>query len=207
MIKLVIFDIGGVIVDFWEELYYDYLSGKTGIKKTEIKKIFEPLIVRSEFGTLRQSDMEHIASTRLGIPHSHLEWNNAYKHLAKTNFEVVDIIKKLRKRYTVVMLSNIGRSRLNLTRRYFVNKKWDGKIFASCNIGMRKPDPKIYRYVIRKMHAVAEETLFIDNMRENVEGAKKAGLQSIVFKNSMQLKMDLATYGLFGGYDGHRRHG
>ena len=205
MIKLIIFDIGGVIVDFWEDLYYDYLSGKIGIKEKKVREIFEPLVLKSELGILKQSDMEHVASKQLGIPRSHLEWNDAYKHLAKTNFETVNIIKRLRRKYTVVMLSNIGRSRLNITRRYFVNKKWDGKIFASCDIGMRKPNPKIYKYVLEKMHVAPKETLFIDNLRENVEGAKRAGLNGIWFKNPEQLREDLAKACLLGGHDGRRK--
>ena len=199
MVRLIIFDIGGVIVDFWEDLYYSYLSGKTGIGKRRVKEVMEPLIIRSESGELKQSDLERMAARRLGIPRSHLEWNMAYRRLSKTNLEVVTIIKRLKKNYKVVMLSNIGRSRLTMTRKYLVNKRWDGRIFASCDIGLRKPDVKIYDYVLRKTDVPAGEALFIDNLRENVLGARRAGLKAIVFKTPEKLMEDLRGMGILGG--------
>ena len=49
---------------------------------------------------------------------------------------------------------------------------------------MIKPDIRIYQHLLEKYQLQAEECLFIDDRPENVEGAKKAGMQAVVFENN-----------------------
>ena len=51
--------------------------------------------------------------------------------------------------------------------------------FYSCEIGLRKPDPACYDWVLKNVEIEPAETLFIDDSLHNIEGAKKAGLQTI----------------------------
>ena len=52
------------------------------------------------------------------------------------------------------------------------------RLFFSCEMGMRKPDAEIYLKVLADMDWKAEETLFIDDTRSNIEAAKALGIQT-----------------------------
>lgn len=46
-------------------------------------------------------------------------------------------------------------------------------------IGLRKPHPEAYRYILKKHGLVAERTLFIDDSKDNISGASSVGLQTV----------------------------
>lgn len=58
---------------------------------------------------------------------------------------------------------------------------FDG-IVVSADLHMVKPDIRIYQSLLEKFHLLSEECLFIDDLEENVEGAKQAGMSGEVFR-------------------------
>ena len=68
--------------------------------------------------------------------------------------------------------------------------------FSSCYLGLRKPDPKIYRIALDVLQCESEETAFIDDRAENVAAAAKLGIHAIQYKGSAQLAGDLAKLGV-----------
>eukprot|EP00871_Galdieria_phlegrea_P004555 jgi/Galph1/50/GphlegSOOS_G4799.1 len=71
--------------------------------------------------------------------------------------------------------------------------------FISCDIGIRKPDLKIYQYALEKLQVSPEHCLFIDDRQVNCDAARKLGLHTIQFTNSLHLRMELQKY--FDGLD------
>ncbi|HEU0126600.1 MAG TPA: HAD-IA family hydrolase, partial [Flavobacterium sp.] len=51
------------------------------------------------------------------------------------------------------------------------------KVYFSFDIGMRKPDPKIYEFVLEQNNLVAENTLFVDDKTENTDSAATLGIK------------------------------
>lgn len=89
------------------------------------------------------------------------------------------------------ILSNMGDGVLRSMRERF---SWLGQFNVqvwSHELGVVKPDPAIYRQTISRLGIAPEEGLFIDNLEENVEGARAVGLQSVLFKDLDQLREDL----------------
>ena len=56
---------------------------------------------------------------------------------------------------------------------------------------MKKPDPEIYKYTLEKLDILPEESVFIDDLEENIKGAEAVGIRGIIFKNFEQCKLDL----------------
>ena len=54
---------------------------------------------------------------------------------------------------------------------------------VSCEIGLRKPDPKIFNYLLKKLDLISQECLFIDDLENNIEAAQKLGFITIHFTN------------------------
>jgi putative hydrolase of the HAD superfamily len=59
-----------------------------------------------------------------------------------------------------------------------------------------KPEPGIYHYLIDTYQIDPKQSLFIDDLPQNVEGAQRVGLQAIQFHSSAKLEDDLKNLGL-----------
>jgi putative hydrolase of the HAD superfamily len=68
--------------------------------------------------------------------------------------------------------------------------------FSSCYLGLRKPDPAIYRRVLDILGAPPERVLFIDDREQNVEGAMAAGMKTIHFRGEGALRVQLTDLGV-----------
>jgi len=68
--------------------------------------------------------------------------------------------------------------------------------FSSCYLGLRKPEPAMYKRALDLLAKPAERVLFIDDRKENVTGAVKAGMRAIQFKGAEVLRDELAELGV-----------
>jgi putative hydrolase of the HAD superfamily len=68
--------------------------------------------------------------------------------------------------------------------------------FSSCYVGLRKPDPAIYRRAIDILGGPPGRVLFIDDRQQNVDGASAAGMKAIRFQNEAALRNELAKLGV-----------
>ena len=68
--------------------------------------------------------------------------------------------------------------------------------FTSCYLGLRKPDPKIYRHALGILGAAPERTLFIDDRLENVAAASAVGMNAVQFTGAEALCRDLERLGV-----------
>ena len=59
---------------------------------------------------------------------------------------------------------------------------------------MVKPDPLTYRHILETLGVEPGEALMVDDQAENIEGAKKIGMQGLVYRGARQFKQDLAKF-------------
>ncbi len=200
MIKCVIFDLGGVAIDFYnDDDYYPYLSRISHKPLRTIKRVIDyDVRVDIDKGTTTQKFFDREVAKQLKIKEKDVLWYEFYKKKAKPYKGTIDIIKKLRERYAVAYLSNTDRSRYTYTVEILLKRYlhlFDYR-FASCDIGLRKPGPQIYKYALRHMKMKASEVIFVDNQIENVIGARKLDIRSILFTNSSNLRKQLKKLGV-----------
>lgn len=191
MIRAVIFDLGGVVIRFTNERYYEHLSEVSGLPYVKVRDIEErelPLLEKGEI-TVRQFD--RMIAKRLKIPLRKVMYYTFYVSHMSLNPDVLSLIKELRKEYTVAFLSNIDISRYGYTRKVLDTSLFRYR-FTSCYLKMRKPDPRIYRAVLKSMKLKPEETVFIDDRLPNVKGARKVGMNAIHFRNRRSLDVELS---------------
>ncbi len=67
------------------------------------------------------------------------------------------------------------------------------KVFVSAEIGLLKPDPEIYRHVVRELGIEPAQMVFIDNRKVNVEGAESIGATGHHFTGVQELRAFLST--------------
>lgn len=101
--------------------------------------------------------------------------------------ERLDMLLRLKERYNVYILTNTNPFMMSWARssRFTPEGRplddFCHKIYASYEIGMLKPDVRIYQYLIDDAGIVPAETLFVDDSIANVEAAEQAGMIGMLF--------------------------
>jgi glucose-1-phosphatase len=121
---------------------------------------------------------------------------DAYSNIFKVNEDVVSLLPELKKRYRLVLLSNT-----NIVHHKYAWGQYDflkhfEKFILSYEVGACKPEAKIYKAVEGYTQLPPEEHIFIDDIFEYAEGAKKQGWDAIQFKNYNQLLNELKIRGI-----------
>lgn len=196
MIKLIIFDVGGVIDTFDESQYIQYITKKLGLPSREFAYTLLPLLDRMEVGKMNTSLMLNLLARKFNVDVKDLEWDSAFIKLNKVNHDVVNLINRLSKKYKIAILSNVSKSRHIVKMEHYLHQVKYDAIFTSCYLKMRKPELKIYRFVLKKLNFKPEDALFVDNLIINVQGARKAGIKSIQFINYSDLIKKLRKFGI-----------
>ena len=197
-IKLVMFDIGGVLIDFMESQYIDYLHRNfmPDVPTVELERFIMPLIVLMEYGTMDVPKLEQMVGKHFGVKKLDLHWVKAWKKLAKPKRDVIELANAVSESYRTVLLSNISRSR-GAEAMAMIGKMLRVKtVYRSCDLRMRKPGLNIYGYVLEKEGVKPGEAVFIDNQIENVLGAEEVGIHAVWFRGYDLLVKDLKKLGV-----------
>jgi len=188
-IKNIIFDLGGVLFDINYHLTAEAFE-KIGVKDFEnifAKKGQADVIDRLEEGKIGIDELTKELSVLCGINLSKQQvieaWNVMLFNIPTPRFE---LLKELRKKYRVFLYSNINEIHeigvhQRLQEKYGIANLENHfeKVYYSHLIGIRKPNKEGFLYIIDDQQINANETLFIDDSPQHVEGALKAGLQAV----------------------------
>ncbi len=197
MFELIIFDLGGVIVDFNEEMYIRYISKKLHLNYSKMHEVFVRNLKQHELGKIGFVPFKEKCLAELRVdPNTDIEWNSAFLKLAKTNKDVESLVRRLHKRYKTALITNISKSRYAMAYRHKFDPSIFDRRFTSFGMGIAKPSASIYRKVLESMKSTSDKTVFIDNLKKNVLGAESIGINGIVFKDYSQLVDDLERIGV-----------
>lgn len=70
------------------------------------------------------------------------------------------------------------------------------RLFFSGDLGLAKPDQRIYRHLVAELGAVPAEVVFLDDRADNIAGANEAGIRGLLFTGAAQARSDLRALGL-----------
>ncbi len=198
MIKLVLFDLGGVVVDMPNQRYYKYLAKISRIAASEVSMRIREDTTPLERGQITMDQFTRDVADDLGIKESKIRWVYYFTTLSHLNKEVAAIVKKLKKNYIIAFLSNIDKERYLYAKSHTLKSLMPifDYTFASYEMKAVKPGVKIYQKVLDTVGVKAEEVLFIDNDAHNAYAARKAGLKAIHFTSVPELKKDLKRFGI-----------
>ncbi len=187
-----IFDIGGVLVNFnYQKLAKDF-AAITGCRHGPIQKLFEKeMLYLVETGRLPCDEFYsvHIKSAMPCL--SYEEWIEMFREhfvLNPPGFDLLQCLKNEgRKTY---LLSNLAEfHKIAIERRHPYLFEICERNFFSYEIGFHKPEPQIFETMCLSLGESPENCIFIDDLEENVEGAKSAGLMAVHFSNDRILEI------------------
>jgi putative hydrolase of the HAD superfamily len=104
--------------------------------------------------------------------------------------DMLRFIQKCHGTYKTALLSNADSSLRIKLEELGLSSLFD-KIILSKEVGVQKPDPKIFQLTLDLLYTKPEETIFIDDSAQNVATANSLGIKSIRFVSAPQLKNDL----------------
>lgn len=188
-IKNLIFDLGGVIIDIDPTITFSYFAKQTGRSVEEINSILfnQEIWQGHEKGIVSDSDFRNHIKENYLQNHSEIEidktWNSLLLNIPK---ERIELLLKLKNKYKIYLLSNtnaIHIQQVNVILQHSIGiatfEQIFDKVYYSYQIGLRKPDPNIYTYVLNSLKINAFETLFIDDNLENIIAANTLGIKTI----------------------------
>lgn len=196
MIKNVVFDAGNVLVDFcWRELMQD-LGFSEEVQKTFEKTVFgNSLWNELDRGVIEESEVvEMMRAENSGhCKEFDMVWANRDK-LVKPFDYALSIVEELKARgLRVYLLSNYPRELFDMHEkmgRFPYIGKLDGRVVSGF-VKLVKPDREIYEHLLDTYGLKAEECVFIDDRKENVEAAEALGFKGIWFLNYGQMRGEL----------------
>ena len=193
-IRAVIFDLGGVLLRTEDPSPRRELAARLGLTREQIYyHVFDSPSARQ--ATLGQiTSDEHWESIRQGLGLTSQDFpsvRQAFWSGDRLDTELVETIRSLRPRYKTALLSNAwGDMRQVLTERWKIADAFD-ELVISAEVGIAKPDPRIYRLTLERLGVPAGEAVFVDDFIENIEAARVLGLHGVHFRSPEQARDEL----------------
>jgi len=200
-IKNIIFDLGGVLIDWNPE--YVFLD-EFGGDRQKMQAFFDEVCTfdwneNQDAGyPLAQATEDRIALFPEHEPLIRMYYGRWEEMLGEAIEGTVDLLKKLvaHPNYKVVALTNWSAETFPVALKRFEFLHWFEGIVVSGTEKTRKPFTEIYQTTLNRFDIVAEESVFIDDNARNVDAAAALGIQTIQFQNPKQLTTDLQAIGI-----------
>lgn len=193
MIRAVFFDLGGVIVRTEYQAPRERLAERLNMTYEDINRFVFDTETSQKASLGQLTTEQHWASVvrRLGRPASETETIREEFFAGDViDRGLLDFIRSLRPRYKTGVISNAWPD----LRDYIVKSKFDDAFDAlvvSAEVGVMKPEAKIYQIALERLQVKANEAVFVDDVPANIEAARKLGMQGIVFRSPPQTLAEL----------------
>lgn len=195
-IKAIVFDMGNVLVKYDFMIFLNQFEKICKKPRKEIIDVFLSAY-SNKFDTGKISGLDFYTEivNNLEINISFEDFKKMYCSIFLKNNDFKKYAEKIIDKYPAYILSNID----ELHYEHIVNNfNWVNNIdthFLSYEMGLLKPDEKIYKNIINNIKDYnPEEILFIDDKTENIEGAQKAGLKAIHYSSTEYVVSELKKY-------------
>lgn len=199
VIKAVGFDIGGVLLSSERARFVRYCQQAFGVPLDEIQPALDLHQPQLESGKINLEGFWRAVTKSLGVDYKpeFLDlWNRHYEADTPINHDVLEIAQRLKQNgYKVGLLSNTHSEHVAINRHRHIFERFDA-VLLSNEIQAVKPQPKAYRLLCRALNTQPPQTVFIDDLAINVEGAVAVGLIGIKFTGAEPLISQLRGLGV-----------
>ncbi|MHA2393820.1 MAG: HAD family hydrolase [Promethearchaeota archaeon] len=196
-ISAVILDFGGTLVDGgidydeYHQALLKYLNGLGyGVKLKEVHSSFRVALgklnrVRAQGKEQTFEEVYSLFLRRLSIPadlETLKDLHDIFKHYYVSNFFdcTDDVLRRLSERYKVALLSNTMSDQPHEMLKKANYAQYFDLMVCSRDLGIRKPNPKIFNYMLKSLGVSATETVHVgDSVEADMEGASEVGITGV----------------------------
>ncbi len=200
MITTIVFDLGGVLIDWNPEYVF-----REVIPDPERRRYFFDNICTHDWNIEQDAGRSLSDATTLLVnqwpdwePEVRAYYDRWEEMLGGPLEETVELLRELRDLGThrLLALTNWSAETFPVALERYDFLHWFEGIVVSGTERTRKPFADIYQLLLERYGVPAEEAVFIDDSLKNVEGAEAVGMQGIQFKDADQLREALRAYGV-----------
>ena len=193
-VRNVIFDLGGVVLDWNPDHIVSRFQPVAELRAPLKAALFGHADWRMfDRGTLTESELIERLEPRVGRPRQEvIAILDAVRDSLVEKPETVQLIRALQARGTpLYCLSNMPATVYTHLRRR--HNFWDAfsGIVISGEVKMMKPEPAVFTHLLDTFNLRPEESVFIDDVLANIDGARQLGLHTIWFKDAAQCRREL----------------
>jgi HAD superfamily hydrolase (TIGR01509 family) len=196
-ISTVLFDLGNVLIyidfnAFWHDL---------GLFRMEeivpYRDGYAALTLQYETGYISTDDYLYGLRTVFNNKFTIIQLEKAFSSIIRQPVEgVTDIVQRVSITHQTALVSNTNEIHYKLSLTKFECLKILQKHYLSYRLRVMKPARGFYDAIIKDQGIHSSQMLFIDDLEENVNSAKSAGMQTVLFESTKQLKADLENLGI-----------
>jgi len=194
VIKAIIFDVGNVIVACDYERAFASLGQYSVISKDEIPRLIfsTGLYRRFESGSISSREFFTEVSTLLKLNICFEEFCNIWSNIfLPAPLISEELIATLATKYRLLVLSDNNPIHFPEVRKRYVLLRHFHDFVLSYKIGAVKPSAKIFQAAIRRSGCNPSECFFVDDVLANVKGARRCGIQAMLFISQKRLEEEL----------------
>ncbi len=199
MIRTVISDMGNVLLAFDVLVFLNEIAKYSSMKNKEVLEVpflhdglieafckgnIGPKKYYREMGKIFKADIEY------------QDFINIYCNIFSLNSSVVKTLTRLKGKNKLILLSNTDTLHFNFIKKRYPEIFIFDDYILSYKIGSVKPETEIFDVALDRSETKPEEIVFIDDMKENIQAAKKIGMKTIHFHPKMDLKSELKKLGM-----------
>jgi len=201
MIRAIVLDIGGVILRTENRSGRRQLEEKFRLDAGELDSlVFDSSPAQqSTIGASEEKAVWHHIARRFKLsPKALEEFKEGFWSGDHLDEELIQFLQDLRKDYKTALLTNAWKNaRTTLSKKYGIKEgETVDHLLISSELGVAKPDPKIYQILAETLGCNFPEILFVDDFTENIIAASQLGIQTIHYHPGMDLiaKLQLRIY-------------
>lgn len=198
-IEAVIFDLGRVLVNIDLDPLRKKLSrtGDPGRGQAVIEKVRNnDWIGQLNSGRISPEEFHRTLCTTYKFNWCFEEFLEGWCSIFSPNPEMEDLVRRLDGRIPLGLLSDTDPQHWDYIRRHYPIVKVFKKPVLSFQVGTCKPDPAMYRAAAESVGTLPERCFYTDDLPQNVEGARAAGMTAVVFQNADQIRRELENAGI-----------
>jgi glucose-1-phosphatase len=194
-LRALIWDMGGVLVRNMHPDVRTRLGQPFGLDSRGFENLFfgNPVAAQASIGKATEADAWEYVRRELKIDADQMPaLIRNFWSADQFDEELYAFSQSLRPGIKVGLLSNaFPEARSSLGQRFpkFFDM-FDVSVF-SAEVGMAKPEPRIYKAILERLDVAPQEAVFVDDFIENVEGARAVGMQAVHFRNAHQAVQEL----------------
>jgi FMN phosphatase YigB (HAD superfamily) len=193
VIDAVIFDLGNVLLEVDETRALQRICARTGRTPREVEHYFvsTPFGVQLSLGELSKKKFYEIVARDLPFDGSYEEFASIWSEIFTPIEPMVALATELKGRMPRFILSNTNAIHMDyIFANYPFMRAFNGYVL-SYEVGLMKPDPRIYELALQKFGLAAGQTAFVDDILANVESARNVGLRAVHYQNAGQAREEL----------------
>lgn len=190
----IFFDWSGVVADDNGDDFIRESLKKVGVNNSQVREILEKYFNNFMLGNLSEIEYWTILKNdyKLNIPN---QYSGVFDNWQGTtpNQNIIKLVGELKKLgYKVGLITNIIKPVFDIIKSSGYYDVFDDTL-ASCEVGLKKPQPEIYKLALKRLDVTAQESIFIDDKQSNLGTADKIGFKTILAKDTQQIYSELRS--------------